>query len=125
GKTGKEEAVAEEEVGGALTHAQKYGVADLACENDVEALLQLRRFVGFVPPSNRDKAPVRATHDPVDRDDFSLDTLVPDNPNKPYDIKELILKVADEGDFFELSPEWAANIVVGFGRTAGRTVGFV
>ena len=68
---------------------------------------------------------MRPTHDPVDRDDFSLDTLVPDNPNKPYDIKELILKVVDEGDFFELSPEWAGNIVIGFGRMAGRTVGFV
>ena len=124
-KTVTHETVTQEELGGALTHTQKSGVSDLACENDIEALLQLRRFVGFLPPSNREKAPVRPTLDPVDRDDFSLDTLVPDNPNKPYDIKELILKVADEGDFFELSPEWAANIVVGFGRMAGRTVGFV
>ncbi|MBV8191273.1 MAG: acyl-CoA carboxylase subunit beta, partial [Alphaproteobacteria bacterium] len=124
-KTVTHETVTQEELGGALTHAQKSGVADLACENDVEALLQLRRFVGFLPPSNRDKAPARPTHDPVERDDFSLDTLVPDNPNKPYDIKELILKVVDEGDFFELSPEWAGNIVVGFGRMSGRSVGFV
>src|SRR5262245_46404344 len=124
-KTVTHETVTQEELGGALTHTQKSGVSDLACENDVEALLQLRRFVGFLPPSNREKAPVRPTLDPVDRDDFSLDTLVPDNPNKPYDIKELILKVADEGDFFELSPEWAANMVVGFGRMAGSTVGFV
>jgi propionyl-CoA carboxylase beta chain len=124
-KTVTHETVTQEELGGALTHTQKSGVADLAFDNDVEALLQLRRFVGFLPASNREKAPVRATLDPADRDDFSLDTLVPDNPNKPYDIKELILKVADEGDFFELSAEWAANIVVGFGRMAGRTVGFV
>src|SRR5262245_17051328 len=124
-KTVTHETVTQEELGGALTHTQKSGIADLAFENDIEALLQLRRFVGFLPSSNREKPPVRATRDPVDRDDFSLDTLVPDNPNKPYDIKELILKVADEGDFFELSPEWAANIVVGFGRMAGRTVGFV
>src|ERR1700761_8988744 len=75
-KTVTHEAVTQEELGGALTHTQKSGVADLACENDVEALLQLRRFVGFLPPSNREKAPVRVSHDPVDRDDYSLDTLV-------------------------------------------------
>ncbi|HLG44819.1 MAG TPA: acyl-CoA carboxylase subunit beta [Reyranella sp.] len=124
-KTVTHETVTQEELGGALTHTQRSGVSDLAFENDVEALLQLRRFVGFIPSSNREKAPVRATHDPADRDDLSLDTLVPDNPNKPYDIKELILKVVDEGDFFELSPEWAGNIVVGFGRLDGKTVGFV
>jgi len=124
-KTVTHETVTQEELGGALTHTQKSGVADLAFENDIEALLQLRRFVDFIPSNNREKAPVRVTHDPADREDFSLDTLVPDNPNKPYDIKELILKVVDEGDFFELSPEWAGNIVVGFGRMAGKTVGFV
>src|SRR5882762_7446664 len=124
-KTVTHETVTQEELGGALTHTQKSGVSDLAFENDVEALLQLRRFVDFLPSNNREKPPLRPIHDPVDRDDYSLDTLVPDNPNKPYDIKELILKVADEGDFFELSPEWAANMVIGFGRMAGRTVGFV
>jgi propionyl-CoA carboxylase beta chain len=124
-KTVTHETVTQEELGGALTHTQKSGVSDLAFENDVEALMQLRRFVDFLPSNNREKAPGRVTLDPADRDDASLDTLVPENPNKPYDIKELILKVVDEGDFFELSPEWAANIVVGFGRMAGRTVGFV
>ncbi|MFO1086264.1 MAG: acyl-CoA carboxylase subunit beta [Reyranellaceae bacterium] len=124
-KTVTHETVTQEELGGALTHTQKSGVADLAFENDIEALLQLRRFVDFLPSSNREKAPVRPTLDPADREDASLDTLVPDNPNKPYDIKELILKVVDEGDFFELSPEWAGNIVVGLGRMAGQTVGFV
>src|SRR5229473_3583830 len=124
-KTVTHETVTQEELGGALTHTQKSGVSDLAFENDIEALLQLRRFVDFLPANNREKAPRRATLDPVDRDDLSLDTLVPDNSNKPYDIKELILKVVDEGDFFELSPEWAGNIVVGFGRMAGRSVGFV
>src|SRR5450432_4615647 len=92
-KTVTHETVTQEELGGALTHTQKSGVADLAFENDIEALLQLRRFVDFLPANNREKPPVRTTHDPADRDDFSLDTLVPDNPNKPYDIKELILKV--------------------------------
>jgi propionyl-CoA carboxylase beta chain len=124
-KTVTHETVTQEELGGALTHTQKSGVSDLAFENDVEALLQLRRFVDFLPANNREKAPRRPTQDPADREDFSLDTLVPDNPNKPYDIKELILKVVDEGDFFELSPEYAGNIVVGFGRLAGLTVGFV
>src|SRR5947209_3836753 len=124
-KTVTNEVVTQEELGGAITHTTKSGVADLAFENDVEALLQLRRFVDFLPANNREKAALRPTHDPIDRDDASLDTLVPDNPNKPYDIKELILKVVDEGDFFELSPEWAANMVVGFGRMAGRSVGFV
>src|ERR1700756_1543854 len=115
-KTVTHETVTQEELGGALTHTQRSGVADLAFENDVEALVQLRRFVGFLPSSNREKAPLRPTDDPADRDDPSLDTLVPDNPNKPYDIKELIQKVVDEGDFFELSPEWAGNIVIGLGR---------
>src|SRR5277367_433837 len=124
-KTVTHETVTQEELGGALTHTQKSGVSDLAFENDVDALLQLRRFVNFLPSNNREKAPLRPTRDPVDRDDLSLDTLVPDNTNKPYDIKELILKVVDEGDFFELSPEWAGNIVIGLGRMAGRTVGFV
>ncbi len=124
-KTVTHETVTQEELGGALTHTQKSGVADLAFENDVEALLQLRRFVDFLPSNNREKAPLRPTRDPADRDDLSLDTLVPNNTNKPYDIKELILKVVDEGDFFELSPEWAGNIVIGFGRMDGRTVGFV
>src|SRR6185369_11847041 len=121
-KTVTHETVTQEELGGALTHTQRSGVSDLAFENDVEALLQLRRFVDFLPANNREKAPRRPTQDAADRDDFSLDTLV---PNKPYDIKELILKVVDEGDFFELSPEYAGNIVVGFGRMAGQTVGFV
>ena len=124
-KTVTHEEVTAEELGGAITHSSKSGVSDKAFENDIEALLQLRRFVDFLPPSNREEPPQRAWEDPADRPEPSLDTLVPDNPNKPYDIKELILKVADDGDFFELQPDHAANIVIGFGRMAGRTVGFV
>src|SRR6266403_3479892 len=124
-KTVTHETVTQEELGGAITHTTRSGVADLAFENDVEALLQLRRFVDFLPSSNREKAPIRPTLDPVDRDDASLDTLVPDNPNKPYDIKELILKVADEGDFFEIQDAFARNIVTGFARMEGRTIGIV
>ncbi len=124
-KTVTHEVVTAEELGGAVTHSTKSGVADLAFENDVEALLQLRRFVDFLPSSNREKAPVRPCTDPLDRDDLSLDTLVPENPNKPYDMKELILKIVDEGDFFELQPEYAKNIIIGFGRINGSTVGVV
>ena len=124
-KTVTHEEVTAEELGGAITHSSKSGVSDKAFENDIEALLQLRRFVDFLPPSNREEPPQRDWEDPADRPEPSLDTLVPDNPNKPYDIKELILKVADDGDFFELQPDHAANIVIGFGRMAGRTVGFV
>ena len=119
------EAVSAEELGGAVTHTTKSGVADLAFENDVEALLMLRRFVNFLPASNREKPPVWPTGDPVDRVEMSLDTLIPDDPNKPYDMKELISKVVDDNDFFELQPEYAANIVTGFARMQGATVGIV
>jgi propionyl-CoA carboxylase beta chain len=124
-KTVTHETVTFEQLGGALTHTQKSGVADLAFENDVEALLQLRRFIDFMPASNREKAPRRATPDPIDRDEPSLDTLIPDNANKPYDMLELIRKVADEGDFFETQPEFARNIITGFARLGGETVGIV
>ncbi|AWJ86473.1 methylmalonyl-CoA carboxyltransferase (plasmid) [Azospirillum sp. TSH58] len=124
-KTVTHEVVTAEELGGAITHSSKSGVADMAFENDVEALLQLRRFIDFLPASNRERAPERPTADPIDRDDLSLDTLVPENPNKPYDMKELILKTVDEGDFFELQPDYAKNIIIGFGRMNGSTVGIV
>jgi propionyl-CoA carboxylase beta chain len=124
-KTVTHETVTAEELGGAITHTTKSGVADRSFENDLEALLQLRRFIDFMPLSNRERAPVRPTDDPIDRAEPSLDTLVPGNPNKPYDMKELIGKLVDEGDFFELQPGYAANIITGFGRMAGETVGFV
>ena len=124
-KTVTHEEVSQEELGGATTHTTKSGVADLAFENDVEALLQLRRFIDLIPSSNREKPPVIQTEDPVDRSENSLDTLVPGNPNKPYDMKELIDKVVDEGDFFELQPDYAGNIVIGLARMEGSTVGIV
>ena len=124
-KTVTHEMVTQEQLGGALTHTGKSGVADGAFENDVEALLQIRRFMDFMPLSNREKPPVIACSDPADRDDFSLDTLVPDNPNKPYDMKELITKVVDEGDFFEVAEAFAGNILTGFARMEGQTVGIV
>jgi propionyl-CoA carboxylase beta chain len=124
-KTVTHETVTAEELGGAVTHTTKSGVADLAFENDIEALLMLRRFFNYLPLNNREKPPLRPSGDPADRIDRSLDTLVPDNPNKPYDIKELIVKVADDNDFFELQPDVAKNIVIGFVRMEGRSVGVV
>jgi propionyl-CoA carboxylase beta chain len=124
-KTVTHEEVTPEELGGAITHTTRSSVADLALENDVEALLQVRRFVDFLPTSNREAPPHRPTDDPADRDEMSLDTLIPDNPNKPYDMKELIGKVVDDGSFFELQPEFARNIIIGFGRMEGSTVGIV
>ncbi|WP_374435503.1 acyl-CoA carboxylase subunit beta [Inhella sp.] len=124
-KTVTHEEVTAEELGGASTHTGRSGVADLAFENDVEALLMLRRFFNYLPLSNREKPPVRPSGDPATRRDDSLDTLVPANPNQPYDIKELITKVVDDGDFFELQPEYAKNIVTGFARMDGATVGIV
>ena len=124
-KTVTHEEVTAEELGGAGTHTSKSGVADLAFENDVEALLMLRRFYNYLPLNNRDGVPVRPSGDPADRLDMSLDTLVPENANKPYDIKELILKTVDDGDFFELQPDYAKNIVIGMARMAGRSVGIV
>ena len=124
-KTVTHEVVTAEQLGGAVTHTTKSGVADLAFENDVEAILQVRRFMDFLPSSNRERPPVRLTADPTDRNEPALDSLVPANPNKPYDMKELILKVVDEGDFFEVQPDYARNMIVGFGRLAGQTVGLV
>jgi propionyl-CoA carboxylase beta chain len=124
-KTVTHEAVTAEELGGAITHTTRSGVADLAFENDVEALLMLRRFFNYLPLNNKEKAPIRPTPDPAERLDYSLDTLVPDNPNKPYDIKELITKTVDDGEFFELQPDHAGNIVIGFARMEGQAVGIV
>ncbi len=124
-KTVTHENVTHEQLGGAGTHTSKSGVADLAFENDVEALMELRRFIDFLPGSSREKPPVRPCSDSAERDDLSLDTLIPAHPNKPYDMRELIQKVVDEGDFFELQADYAKNILVGFGRMEGSTVGFV
>jgi propionyl-CoA carboxylase beta chain len=124
-KTVTNEVVTAEELGGASVHATRSSIADGAFENDVEALLQMRRLIDFLPSNNSDGVPEWPSFDDIERLDMSLDTLIPDNPNKPYDMKELILKVVDEGDFFEISEAFAKNIVTGFGRIAGRSVGFV
>ncbi len=119
------ETVTHEELGGAVTHSTRSGVADRAFEDDVEALLMVRRFVNYLPANNRVAPPHRPTPDPADRCEPSLDTLVPDSPNKPYDMKELILKIVDDTDFFEIQPEHAKNIIVGFARMQGYPVGIV
>jgi propionyl-CoA carboxylase beta chain len=124
-RTVTNEVVSQEELGGALTHTTKTGVADMAFDNDIDALLAVRDLFDLLPPSNRCKTPVRPSADPWDREDASLDTLIPASSNQPYDMHELIRKVADDGDFFEIQPTHAANILIGFGRIEGRSVGFV
>jgi propionyl-CoA carboxylase beta chain len=124
-KTVTHEEVTAEALGGATTHTSKSGVADLAFENDIVALLETRRFFDFLPGSNRETPPERASDDPIERDEMSLDSLVPADPTRPYDMKELIEKVVDEGEFFELKPNYAGNIITGFGRLGGQAVGFV
>ena len=118
-KTVTNETVTAEELGGAQVHTTRSSIADRAYDNDVEALLQMRRLIDFLPASNLERPPIIPSFDDPDRIDMSLDTLIPDNPNKPYDIKELILKIADEGDFFEIQEAHAKNIVTGFGRIEG------
>ncbi|WP_296476946.1 acyl-CoA carboxylase subunit beta [Roseinatronobacter sp.] len=124
-KTVTNEVVTAEELGGAVTHTRKSSVADAAFENDVEALIEVRRLIDFLPLNNREKPPVRPFFDDPARIEPSLDSLIPDNPNSPYDMKELILKVADEGDFYEIQAEFAKNIITGFIRLEGQTVGVV
>jgi len=124
-KTVTHETVSHEELGGAMTHSTRSGVADRAFEDDVEALMMVRRFLNYLPVNNRQAPPFRPTPDPASRSEPSLDTLVPDHPNQPYDMKELILKIVDDADFFEIQPEHAGNIVVGFARIEGHPVGIV
>ncbi|RKF08124.1 acyl-CoA carboxylase subunit beta [Oceaniradius stylonematis] len=124
-KTVTNETVTAEELGGAKVHTTRSSIADGAYDHDVDALLQMRRLIDFLPASNTAPVPELESHQPVDDEDRSLDMLVPDNANKPYDIKELIEKTVDEGDFFEIQADFAKNIVTGFGRIEGRTTGFV
>lgn len=124
-KTVTNEEVTAEELGGAVVHTTKSSIADKAYDNDVEAILQIRRLMDFLPLNNQDGVPSLPTKDDPERIEKSLDTLVPENPNQPYDMRELISKVADEGDFFEIQEAFAGNIIVGFGRIEGQTVGFV
>ncbi len=124
-KTVTNEVVTAEELGGARTHTETSSVADGAYANDMEALFEVRRLFDFLPLSNREAPPVVENEDPLDRSDASLDTLVPGNPNVPYDMTEAIRKVADDGDFFEVQERYARNVITGFVRVDGHTVGVV
>ncbi len=124
-KTVTNETVSAEELGGARVHTTKSSIADMAFDNDLEALLQVRRLLDFLPANNTQGSPEWPSFDDVERAEASLDTLVPENANKPYDIKEAILKIVDEGDFFEIQGAFARNIVTGFARIDGRSVGVV
>ena len=124
-KTVTNEIVTAEQLGGADTHTRISSVADGAFADDVEALIEVRRLIDFLPLSNREKPPVRPFFDDPARLEPSLDTLIPDTPNQPYDMKELILKIADESDFYEIQEDFAKNILTGFIRIEGSTVGVV
>ena len=124
-KTVTHEQVTSEELGGAMVHASKSGVAHFACENEAEALTKVRRLVEYIPQNNVDDPPFIPTNDPADREEPKLNHIVPDNPNQPYDIKEVIEMVVDQGTFFEVHEDFAQNIVVGFARLGGRSIGIV
>ncbi len=124
-KTVTHETVTQEDLGGASVHTVKSGVAHLSFTNDVETLLQTRRLINFLPSSNKSDLPKIPTDDNDDRVDVALNTLIPENPNQPYDMKELVEKILDENEFFEIQENYANNIIVGFGRLQGSTVGIV
>ncbi|HLD77321.1 MAG TPA: acyl-CoA carboxylase subunit beta [Rickettsiales bacterium] len=124
-KTVTHETVSQEDLGGASIHTNKSGVAHLSFSNDIDTLLQTRRLVNFLPLSNKKEVPQIPTEDNVDRIDIALNTLVPNNPNQPYDMKELVEKILDENDFFEIQKNYAQNIIIGFGRLQGETVGII
>jgi propionyl-CoA carboxylase beta chain len=124
-KTVTHEDVTKEELGGAMTHNEKSGVAHFAVEDDREAIALVRELLGYMPSNNLDEAPRKATDDPLDREDAALDTLVPASPNQPYDMHDLIRSIADDGEFLEVHEHYARNIVVGFARLGGRPVGVV
>ncbi|CAH8287935.1 unnamed protein product [Schistosoma turkestanicum] len=119
------EDVTHEELGGAKTHTSLSGVAHRAFDNEVDALLSLRKFLTYLPLSNKEKPPIHECHDPIDRLVPSLNTVIPLEPTSAYDMTEIIKDIIDEGDFFEIMPNYAQNIIIGLARLAGRTVGIV
>ena len=124
-KTVTGEEVTSEALGGAMTHATKSGVAHLVAENESEALLMTKKLLTYLPQNNLEESPSYETEDPIGRRDPTLNTLIPDNPNKPYEIKSVIQKVIDTDSFFEIHPHWAQNIVVGFGLLGGKSIGII
>ncbi len=124
-KTVTHEEVTKEQLGGALTHNSKSGVAHFTADNDEQAMMMLRELIGFIPSNNLDDAPVRPCNDNIYREDEKLQTLVPADPNKPYNIKDIIESVIDDHNFFEVMPLYAQNITIGFARLGGFSVGIV
>ncbi len=124
-RTVTHEEVSKEELGGGMTHNATSGVAHFLAPSDQDCLRQVRRLLEFLPPNNRDEAPLKPTDDPDDRMDAALDSVVPVESSQPYDIKDILVRVVDDGNFFEVHEHYARNIVVGFGRMAGHTVGIV
>ena len=124
-KTVTQEEVTSEELGGAQTHAAKSGVAHFACMNDAECLLRIRELMSYLPQNCEERAPAKPTADPADRAETALDEIVPENPNKPYDILKVIALIVDEGKFLEVHADYGANLVVGFARLGGQSVGIV
>ncbi len=124
-KTVTNEVVTAEELGGAKTHTTKSSVADGSFENDIDALMEVRRLFDFLPLNNQSGCPERPFFDDPKRKEPSLDTIIPSNANTPYDMKELVLKLSDEGDFYEIQEDFAKNILTGFIRLEGSTVGVV
>jgi propionyl-CoA carboxylase beta chain len=119
------EEVTSEDLGGAMVHNSKSGVAHFAAEDEEDCLYQTRKLLSYLPQNNMEDPPFVPTDDPPDRMDEALDSLVPDNPNKPYNVKDVIRRVMDDGDFFEVQEHWAGNIIVGFARLGGASVGIV
>ena len=124
-KTVTHEEISSEELGGAATHAQKSGVSHFTSDNEVECLETLRELLSFIPQNNLEEPPRIECTDPIDRADAKLDTIIPERSEKPYDIKEVITAVVDDGNYFEVQSEYAKNISIGFSRLDGRSIGIV
>ena len=124
-KTVTHEKVTKEDLGGAMTHNSKSGVAHFTAENDEQAMMMVRELLSFIPSNNLEDPPVKPCTDDIKREDEKLQTIIPVDPNKPYDMKEIITTVVDDFNFFEVQPHYAQNIVVGFARLGGKSVGIV
>jgi len=124
-KTVTHEMVTSEELGGAVVHASKSGVAHFACENEADAIASIKRLLDYIPQNNCEDPPFADCTDPLDREDEALNHVVPENPNQPYDIKDVINAVIDSGSFFEVHEDFAQNIVVGFAHLGGRSIGII